>query len=257
MDMRLKVGAFVVFGSVAIIMVAGMMWETTILRHWLVTMVLMAVTLCGIGWTAVGRWWAVLIDDRNKFSLSRLQLVLWTVLVLSAFFATALARLAAGVPDPLGIAVPETLWWLMGISTTSLVGTPLVRSVKTNRQPLPSERAATLHQVSSGGPARGQPQPETRGLIVQNVSVEAARWTDLFMGEETGNAAQPDMGKIQMFFFTVVLVVAYGLALARNFQSGTLPSQLPELHGSMLALLGISHAGYLVNKAVPHSTEAS
>jgi hypothetical protein len=61
-----------------------------------------------------------------------------------------------------------------------------------------------------------------------------------------------------MFFFTVILVITYALALARAFQgSPPLPSQLPGLEGSMLALLGISHAGYLVNKAVPHSTESS
>jgi hypothetical protein len=32
--------------------------------------------------------------------------------------------------DPLAIAIPEQLWLLMGISTTALVASPLIRSTK-------------------------------------------------------------------------------------------------------------------------------
>ena len=76
------------------------------------------------------------------------------------------------------------------------------------------------------------------------------------MGEETGNATKPDMGKIQMFYFTIILVITYALALIRTFKDPSLPAALPAISASMIALLGISHAGYLANKAVPHSTEA-
>ena len=41
---------------------------------------------------APGRFDGVLIDSRNKISLSRLQLILWTVVVLSAWCAFALHR---------------------------------------------------------------------------------------------------------------------------------------------------------------------
>jgi hypothetical protein len=246
----------VVLLIVAAIVYLGLKTPLEMRTQWLVTMGLMAVILGVIGRASAGRTWATLIDDRNKYSLSRLQLVLWTLVGLSAFFTIALRRLGAAGVEPLAIAIPEELWWLMGISTTTLVGTPLLRSYKALRDPLPSERAETLNTLRARSAARGQPQPETNGLIVKNLSTNDARWTDLFMGEETGNATLPDMGKIQMFFFTVILLITYALALRHTFTGTELPAALPAIDGSMIALLGISHAGYLANKAVPHSTEA-
>ena len=250
---RTKVtGVLFFIGTIAIV-AAGLLLQVSALGRWLVILALMVLILVDVGVGVTSHWWGVLIDDRNKLSLSRLQLVLWTLLVLSAFLAAVLVRLAANTPDPLHVPIPEPLWWLMGISTTSLVGTPLIRTTKTKLAPLPSERDETLRLVAAGTPAGNQAARETRGLIVQNATPDGARWTDLFMGEETGNAAQPDMGKIQMFYFTVILVIAYALTIAHQFQSASPPDQLPAVEGSMLALLGISHAAYLVNKGVPHS----
>jgi hypothetical protein len=87
-----------------------------------------------------------------------------------------------------------------------------------------------------------------------------ARWSDLFSGEETANASVLDMAKIQMFFFTLVIVVAYCSALGSMFldslgANGSPISTFPSIHPSMVILLGISHTGYLTNKAVPHSKQ--
>jgi hypothetical protein len=84
-----------------------------------------------------------------------------------------------------------------------------------------------------------------------------ARLADLFQGDEIGNAAHLDLGKVQMLFFTLILVLAYGVALANLFTKATPIVMLPALDGGMVALLGISHAGYLLNKAVPHSEPSS
>lgn len=55
-----------------------------------------------------------------------------------------------------------------------------------------------------------------------------------------------------MFFFTLLVVFAYGRAIAIGFDSaGERIDSLPVLSAGMLALLAISHAGYLANKAVP------
>jgi hypothetical protein len=58
-------------------------------------------------------------------------------------------------------------------------------------------------------------------------------------------------------YFTIVLVLAYVVALGTGFAtSGARISGLPALDSSMVALLGISHAGYLTHKAIPHSMAA-
>ncbi len=80
-----------------------------------------------------------------------------------------------------------------------------------------------------------------------------ANISDLFKGDEVSNAAQLDLGKVQMFYFTLILVFAYGVQLGSLFlDSSGVVENLPVLSTGMLALLAISHAGYLTNKAVPH-----
>ena len=56
-----------------------------------------------------------------------------------------------------------------------------------------------------------------------------------------------------MFYFTLILVFAHGVQLGSLFlDSSGIIEKLPVLSAGMLALLAISHAGYLTNKAVPH-----
>jgi hypothetical protein len=70
-----------------------------------------------------------------------------------------------------------------------------------------------------------------------------------------------DLTRLQNLFFTLILVGAYaasiGSLLARsgvNISTAQI-SQLPNLDASGVALLGISHAGYLAGKAVDKQPE--
>ncbi|MFT5499194.1 MAG: hypothetical protein ACI9TH_004609, partial [Kiritimatiellia bacterium] len=70
-------------------------------------------------------YFGVLIEPtRSRYSLSRSQSVVWTIVIHASYMAAAFGNLAAGVADPLAIAVPREMWLLMGISATSLAGTP-------------------------------------------------------------------------------------------------------------------------------------
>src|SRR2546427_2881501 len=71
------------------------------LGAWLLTLILLAVFAAVAGQGITGLWRGLLIDERNKISLSRLQIVLWTVVVLSGFLTAALSNLAMGQPTPL------------------------------------------------------------------------------------------------------------------------------------------------------------
>jgi hypothetical protein len=239
--------------------------STPVLRvwSWLDTLLLLTAFAILAGHGVTGKWQGFLIDERNKISLSRLQMVLWTILVLSGYLSAALTNVRNGQPDPLAIAIPSQLWLLMGISTTSLVGTPLIRSTKE------SEEEIQLQRTDPGEPMNEPAEEEeisltrglkrtairgiaTRGTIVYNTSADRARWADLFKGEEIGNFVLLDLGKIQMFYFTFVLVFVYAVTLGSTFAhaEGKI-TDFPALDTGMIALLGISHAGYLANKAVP------
>ncbi len=217
---------------------------------WLAIMGFMTSFALIAGHGITGRWLGVLIDTRNKVSLSRLQMTLWTVLILSGFLTAVLTNIHAGHAEPLAIAIPPELWLLMGISTASMVGSPLILNAKRQRAPSDEEKLSALDAL-----ARRSITPEQvsfRGQLVVNQNVDAAGIADLFQGSETGNLGLLDLGKLQMFFFTLVLLFSYGTALAGLFAAGETIQALPTLDAGMLALLGISHAGYLVNKALPH-----
>ena len=157
-----------------------------------------------------------LINERNLMSLSRFQTVLWMVIILSSYFVIAVSKVVMGLPDPLEIGVDEKLWALMGISLTSLVGTSLINSTKTNKNPdnREVEKTAKALVESNNLPvsvARAE-QPEKvatvvkeikanrEGTLYANPSTADASFNDMFQGDECGNAAYIDMAKVQMFF---------------------------------------------------------
>jgi hypothetical protein len=222
---------------------------------WIAIMALLLLFTLIAGHGVTGLWRGALIDERNKMSLSRLQMVMWTIVILGGFLMIGVSNIALGEVKPLDIAVPAEVWALLGISTTSLVGSPLILSNKKQNDPDDKERERTFTLMRSQGLDRTK--VDYQGLVVVNEEPSAAGWGDLFKGEETGNAAQLDMGKIQMLFFTLVLVLAYGIGIGALLNGTAAIKAFPELDAGIVALLGISHAGYLANKAVPHSKPRS
>jgi uncharacterized BrkB/YihY/UPF0761 family membrane protein len=61
---------------------------------WLINLVLFLVFIIVIGNGVTGRLSGLLIDDGYKMSLSRMQTIAWTVLVLSAFITAALTNVS-------------------------------------------------------------------------------------------------------------------------------------------------------------------
>jgi hypothetical protein len=238
------------------------------LVSFLLTIALLAAFTTVAGHGVVGFWLGLLIDERNRMSLSRLQMCLWTIVVLSGFLSAALWNILQS-NDPrnpmIAVAIPQELWLAMGISVTSLVGSPLVLSTKmtapadatvpAQRDQIQKEEERTKEELARQGlPAK---VVIIQGKVVVWKWLWDARPADLFQGDEIGNAAHLDLGKVQMLLFTLVLVFAYAVMMAHGFTkvAGTPDAilSLPRLSEGMVALLGISHAGYLTNKAVPHS----
>jgi hypothetical protein len=199
-----------------------------IVARWALTAALIVAFLMTVGRIETGRFLGFLIDPSNKVSLSRLQLVGWTVLIISAYSTAALWNVIHEAADPLAIAIPPQVWALMGISVASFIGSPIVKSNK---------RAA--------------------GKMADNAAPEQARSTDIFKAEEVGAENTVDLGKVQMFLFSLIVFVAYGVALGAllldNAGRNAVVQEFPGLSEGMLALLGLSHTGYLAAKAVPQT----
>jgi hypothetical protein len=198
--------------------------------RWYLSIALIVVLLMLIGLQKNRRLGGVLVDDRRKLSLSRLQLVGWTVLIISAYSTAALWNTARGAQDPMSIAIPMEVWALMGISVISFVGSKIVKSSK-----------------------------RETGKLVENDSTTEARAMDIFKDEEKGTGNTVDLGKVQLFLFTLVVFAAYAVGLdkllAVHEAKKALIVDFPALSEGMLALLGLSHTGYLANKAVPSNAD--
>ncbi len=201
----------------------GFLGQRTVVG-WLAVAALMAALAAVAGHGVTGLWRGVLIDDRHRVSLSRLQMLLWTVLVLSGYLAAALANIGRNAAEPMNVSIPSELWLAMGISTASLVAAPAALSYKQRKQ---------------------------GGKVVHLRSEADSRFADLFHGEEEADGDHVDLGKVQMFLFTVVLILAYGLTLGDMFEDRTSAfTSLPAVDEAVVTLLAISHAGYLAKKAL-------
>ncbi len=232
------VGLIVLLGSV---LPAG--W------NFLAIVLLMTAITIVLGYTIVGRPFGALINEQNVMSLSRFQMVTWTIVVLAAYFAYVLGRMKAGptlYAEPLAVAIDPHLWLLMGISTTSFVGSALILTTKKDKEP---ETSVTAKTAATLGENPATVENNREGLLYVNDTKCDARFTDLFQGDEIGNTSHVDLAKVQMFYFTVIAVVGFVVIVTRNLTTTDLGA-LPQLPDGLIALLGISHAGYLTGKSV-------
>ncbi len=275
-----------------------------LLLTWALSAVVMlaAIALTGIslGRKATG----ILIDPlTNTMSLSRLQIVLWTWVILSAFMTLGTARVAdarlnpdgyqcpppaegqtapaaqpATCADPLGIQLPPLLWALMGISLTSAVGAPLLKANKAQRtsdqNAVNQERALARRQSTDSAPSfetvlvqrKSAPTASSAaaanledttavGAVVRRASPAKANFSDVVTGDEVATFGYVDIAKVQNLFFTIVAVATYAVALAGAFGAKNIAGlfAFPDPTPGLVAIIGISHGGYLLDKAVTHS----
>jgi hypothetical protein len=130
------------------------------------------------------------------------------------------------------------VWALMGISIGSTAGAVIVNGTKANQNPA----ASMIHSAAA---------TNRRGLLATNSLPSAARWSDLFKGDELVDCSSVDISKVQMFFFTVAVLYAYTGTLWSLTPATDGSVAFPNLSTSLVTLLGISHAGYLTVKAAP------
>jgi hypothetical protein len=202
--------------------------------------------LIGVGVLGKHHPLGILIDNRNKYSLSRLQIVLWTWVLVSAFFAIML------VEKTVSIYLPPEIWALMGITTASAAAAVMIKDVKAQQEPTDEQKA----KQQSAAAAPDSDVAEPLGVLA---TAKKPRLANFFSGDELADDGWVDISKVQMFFFTLAAIAGYVWALwnAENLRAG--PAEVaadyelffPALSASLVTLIGISHAGYLTVKASP------
>src|ERR1700704_5669915 len=128
------------FLSIVLILIPIVMgigaWSLAPPWNFVAVMFLMLLFVVVLGVRISGRPAGILVNERNLMSLTRFQLVMWTILILAAFMTAAIGRIhGGGFVDALAISLDPKLWALLGVSTASLVGSPLLQSSKTSQTP--------------------------------------------------------------------------------------------------------------------------
>jgi len=242
------IGLFVIL--LAIVLAAWQISTEQVLLLWLLILGALLLFALVAGHGVTGRFWlGLLINEQNRISLSRLQMLLWTLLVLSAFLTAVSINLKEGdFRIAAAIEIPEGVLVAMGISTTSLVGSPLILKEKKEK----GNEPMLMKKFGVKTPEELTPE-HTRsavGILTRNTHPQDARLHNLVGGEEIGNKETLDLTRLQNLFFTLVLVGVYAVSLGYMLVDATPISEFPELGSSAVTLLGISHAGYLTSKAV-------
>lgn len=128
---------------VVITLTVGLMGNLPILTRWAITLTLILGLMALMSKRIYDRYDGIFIDSRNKMSLSRFQITMWTILAFSTFFTIALERnrLLLTQPslqntlDPLNIEFPNELLIALGISTASLAAAGLIKNNKKETDP--------------------------------------------------------------------------------------------------------------------------
>jgi hypothetical protein len=186
-----------------------------------------------------GRSDGILIDERNRISLSRLQWVMWFLLIISAYYADSLFNLANGKPFPV---INQNLLILLGLSS----GTAVLSNVVTKSKMAPSQDHPDVVPAQAGEPGKS-------GALSVKATPDEASWADLYKGEEVSNDSVVDISRLQKLVLTILLGVAFFFLLWKQFVPGVSKHELalPDLDEKFLWLLGISQAAYIAAKSTP------
>ncbi len=218
--------------------------------YWIVYEVLFGAMIVCVGLAINRRADGVLISSRNRVSLSRLQFVAWTVVIVPALPAAAGRNLAID-GEPLAIKVPAEIWLMLGVQTTALIGSPVLLANKGVALITGVGAAARLAVPFEG--AEGNPNISAKPAVVRMDAASEAKWSNLFTGEETSNFRHVDMSRLQLFFFNLAALPLYAAAvwLMLLEPKSALIESFPAVSPALAILMGASNAGYLLGKLVP------
>lgn len=179
------------------------------------------------------RFYAVLLDSRGRFSLTHLQIYLWSVIVISMIAGVVMARAFWSDADPFAFSIPDELLIVMGISVGSAVTAEAAKAARNASNP-------DGISASSGAASADADRPH---------------FVQVFLREEGDLANETvDIAKFQNFWITLILVVGYIVTAIDAFRvipDVTAISTLPIFSATFVTLLGISHAAYVADKLPP------
>jgi hypothetical protein len=246
--------------------------SVSIVAAFLIVLLGIAGLVVGLGIGTKGRATGVWIDTRNRVSLARVQVTLWTIVALAGYMVLTMfnigfsgilpssAELAAYQAFPL---IPASIAAALGIATASPMVSALILPTKDTAG---QETQFTIAGSSADAASRARGVPffgTASSGLEKRPSPALASMADIFMGEENANADTVDVARLQNVVITITLIGGFFSILTGMMSDisavtllgakGPIFTSLPELGATFTSLLFVSHATYLVAKAYdPH-----
>ena len=227
----------------------------SILVQLLATTIGILALAIALGLGTKGRVTGIWIDERNRVSLARAQVTLWTIVALGGFATIALYNV--GLAGPVAFPqIPAAIAAALGIAFAS----PMISALILNSKALGTPDMSAGQAGTSGG-AVNSSIVTGRVVDVPNDPLETravptdASVADVFVGEHVSDAGNVDLSRLQNVVLTVTLVLGYFAMLIG--QLGSIPadtlltgiSALPDPGAAFTSVLLVSHATYLGTKA--------
>lgn len=171
-----------------------------------------------------------IVGADNRYSKSKLQIAFWFLLTMSVYLSTLWLRFRSGFPPLVGgVAIPENLLLLSGISALTFSGAKGIVQSRQNNARATGDRAEIRQPAD-------KPRP-----------------SDLF----TNDAGVPDLGDFQMVVITLIAGLVYTSQVVSFFAVVDLCAEvsIPDVDATLLGIFGISHGAYLTKKFVGGDSE--
>lgn len=179
----------------------------------------------------------IAIGEDGKLSSSKLQFLVWTVVVLYSYIALAASRLGHAAPTNGDDSLPVNVLIAMGLSlTTASAAKGIAVAYNRNRQVATDKGNALTGRL------------DLRYLVTMD------------------DGSTPDLPKIQMLAWTVVAAVTYSIDLMRHFSaysactapgpSGSIAC-FPDIDTALMVLTGLGQGAYIGGKLVSTNSGGS
>jgi hypothetical protein len=182
-----------------------------------------------LGWQrrANKNFWDIVKGDAGRYSISKLQMLLWTGCFIFIFIIVLVSRALNG--DGFVTQVPEALLALMGISVTTFAS---AKAIVQGQQPA-QERS---------------PEAEARSEDTRPTGTQKSRGGADLILDPQGNT---DISRLQLLAWTFIGVGLYLFeVLTLLNKTNGVGLEIPDVNGTILALTIASSGGYLSKSLV-------
>lgn len=164
----------------------------------------------------------IIEGQEGRISLAKWQWFFWTAVIVFSYVAIMSSRMLAGYWETGDIGFPSNLWLVMGYSTITVLAA--------QRMDRPNEEESD----ANGKAVEVKPEQGEGDL---------SRVSNLVFDKQ----GKFDLSRIQLIIWTVISIGIFTAMVVNQVNNGS-PAVLPDIDLALMALMGLSSAGYLGKK---------